>query len=260
MKLRKLANYGPALILIIALLAIWQLYTQLGQAGQINPLFLPSPTAIIAALVNNWPIIYDNTVQTMLETVLGILLATLFGLVMAILLDVSNWMRRAIYPLLVISQTIPMIALAPLLLLWIGPDIRSKLIVVIIYCFFPIAVSCADGLASVEPELINLLRSMRATRWQILWMVRLPAAMPSFFSGLRIAATYSVVGAIFGEYVGAEKGLGIYMQRATNSFAISQVFAAIAVTAVLSLLLFGLVSLIERIALPWYHGATYRRA
>lgn len=258
MKLRKLASYGPALILIIALLAIWQLYTQLGQAGQ--TLFLPSPTAIIAALVNNWPIIYDNAVQTMLETVLGILLATLFGLVMAILLDVSNWMRRAIYPLLVISQTIPMIALAPLLLLWIGPDIRSKLIVIIIYCFFPIAVACADGLASVEPELINLLRSMRATRWQILWMVRLPAAMPSFFSGLRIAATYSVVGAIFGEYVGAEKGLGIYMQRATNSFAISQVFAAIAVTAVLSLLLFGLVSLIERIALPWYHGATYRRA
>ena len=257
MKLRRLASYGPALVLMIALLAIWQLYAQF---SQFSHLFLPSPSAIIAALVNNWPIIYDNTLQTMLETVLGIILATLFGLVMAILLDISNWMRRAIYPLLVISQTIPMIALAPLLLIWIGPDIRSKLIVVIIYCFFPIAVACADGLASVEPELINLLRSMRATRWQILWMVRLPAAMPSFFSGLRIAATYSVVGAIFGEYVGAEKGLGIYMQRATNSFAISQVFAAIIVTAVLSLLLFGLVSLIERIALPWYHGATYRRA
>ena len=252
MKLRKLASYGPALILIAALLAIWQLYVQI---GHISPFFLPSPTAIFAALVNNWPIIYDNTVQTMLETLLGIMRATLFGLAMAILLDVSSWVRRAIYPLLVISQTIPMIALAPLLLLWIGPDIRSKLIVVIIYCFFPIAVACADGLVSVEPDLINLLRSMRATRWQILWMVRLPAAMPSFFSGLRIAATYSVVGAIFGEYVGAEKGLGIYMQRATNSFAIAQVFAAIVVTAVLSLLLFGLVSVIERIALPWYHGA-----
>ncbi|HVB72531.1 MAG TPA: ABC transporter permease [Ktedonobacteraceae bacterium] len=257
MKLRTLANYGPALVLIIVLLALWQLYVQV---GQISILFLPSPTAVVAALVNNWPVIYDNTVQTMLETVLGIMLATLFGLVMAILLDVSRWIRRAIYPLLVISQTIPMIALAPLLLLWIGPDIRSKLIVVIIYCFFPIAVACADGLASVEPELINLLRSMNASRWQILWMVRLPAAMPSFFSGLRIAATYSVVGAIFGEYVGAEKGLGIYMQRATNSFAIAQVFAAIVVTAVLSLFLFGLVSAIERIALPWYHGAITRRA
>ena len=257
MKLRKLASYGPAITLLISLLALWQVYVQV---GQVNPLFLPSPAAIVATLAQNWPIIYDNTVQTLLETVLGILLATLFGLAMAILLDISSWMRRAIYPLLVISQTIPMIALAPLLILWIGYDIRSKLIVVVIYCFFPIAVAVADGLASVEPELINLLRSMRATRWQILWMVRLPAAMPSFFSGLRIAATYSVVGAIFGEYVGAEKGLGIYMQRATNSFAIAQVFAAIVVTAVLSLLLFGLVSLIERIALPWYHGATYRRA
>ena len=257
MKLRKLASYGPALILLITLLAIWQLYVQ---ASHISPLFLPSPTAIVAALANNWPIIYDNTVQTMLETVLGILLATLFGLVMAILLDVSSWMRRTIYPLLVTSQTIPMIALAPLLVIWIGYDIRSKLIVVIIYCFFPITVAVADGLVSVEPELIQLLRSMRATRWQILWMVRLPAALPSFFSGLRIAATYSVVAAIFGEYVGAEKGLGIYMQRATNSFATAQVFAAIVVTAVLSLLLFGLVSLIERIALPWYHGAALRRA
>ena len=257
MKLHKLASYAPALILTVTLLAFWQLYVQ---ASRISPLFLPSPVAIVAALVNNWPIIYDNTVQTLLETVLGILLATLFGFTMAILLDVSSRVRRAIYPLLVTSQTIPMIALAPLLLIWIGYDIRSKLIVVIIYCFFPIAVAVADGLASVEPELIQLLRSMRATRWQILWMVRLPAAMPSFFSGLRIAATYSVVGAIFGEYVGAEKGLGIYMQRATNSFATAQVFAAILVTAVLSLLLFGLVSLIERIALPWYHGATYRRA
>ncbi|HEU0001188.1 MAG TPA: ABC transporter permease [Ktedonobacteraceae bacterium] len=257
MKLRKLANYGPALILLITLLAIWQFYVQV---SRVSPLFLPSPTTIVAALANNWPIIYDNTVQTLLETVLGILLATLFGLVMAILLDVSSWIRRAIYPLLVTSQTIPMIALAPLLLIWIGYDIRSKLIVVIIYCFFPIAVAVADGLASVEPELIQLLRSMRATRWQILWMVRLPAAMPSFFSGLRIAATYSVVGAIFGEYVGAEKGLGIYMRNATNSFATAQVFAAIVVTAVLSLLLFGLVSLIERIALPWYHGAALRRA
>ena len=243
MKLRKLANYGPAIVLIVALLALWQLYVQV---SQISPRFLPAPTAIVTALVNNWPVIYDNTVQTMLETVLGITIATLFGLLMAILLDVSNWMRRAIYPLLVTSQTIPMIALAPLLLIWIGFDIRSKLIVVILYCFFPIAVASADGLTSIEPELINLLRSMRASRWQILWMVRLPAAMPACFSGLRIAATYSVVGAIFGEYVGGEKGLGIYMQRATNS-------------AVLSLFLFGLVSVIERLALPWYHGAVQRQ-
>ncbi|HEV2583623.1 MAG TPA: ABC transporter permease [Ktedonobacteraceae bacterium] len=252
MTLRRLAGYGPALVLAITLLALWQLYAQI---SQISPRFLPSPVAVVAALVNNWPIIYENTVPTLLETVLGIAIATLLGLFLAVLLNVSGWMRRAVYPLLVTSQTIPMVALAPLLLIWVGYDISSKLIVVVLYCFFPIAVACADGLASVEPEMIRLMRSMKASRWQILWMVRLPAAMPAFFSGLRIAATYSVVGAIFGEYVGAEKGLGIYMQRATNSFATAQVFAAIVVTAALSLALFGLVSLIERIALPWYHAA-----
>jgi ABC-type nitrate/sulfonate/bicarbonate transport system permease component len=255
MTLRRLATYGPAIVLAIALLALWQLYAQ---ASQISPSFLPTPTAVITALVNNWPVIYDNTIPTLLETVLGLTIATLLGLLLAVLLNASRWMRRAVYPLLVTSQTIPMVALAPLLLIWIGPAISSKLIVVILYCFFPIAVACADGLASVEPAMIRLMRSMKASRWQILWMVRLPAAMPSFFSGLRIAATYSVVGAIFGEYVGAEKGLGIYMQRATNSFATAQVFAAIVVTAALSLALFGLVSLIERLALPWYHAGQQR--
>src|SRR3989440_8145138 len=185
--------------------------------------------------------------------------ATLLGLLLAILLDASNWLRRAIYPLLITSQTIPIIALAPLLLIWLGFGLEPKIIVVALYCFFPIAVACADGLAGAEPELINLLRSMRASRWQILWLVRLPGAMPAFFSGLRIAATYGVTGAIFGEYVGAYQGLGIYMQLSFNSHAIVLVFAAILVTAALSLLLFGLVSLIERIALPWYHGSAIRR-
>ncbi len=256
MKLRRLAGYGPAFVLAITLLALWELYVR---ATQVSPLILPAPTAIVQALVNNWGVIYDNTVQTLLETVLGMGAAILLGLLLAILLNLSSWMRRAIYPLLVTSQTIPIITLAPLLLIWIGYDIRPKIIVVTLYCFFPIAVACADGLAAAEPDLLNLLRSMRASRWQTLWLVRLPGAMPAFFSGLRIAATYSVTGAIFGEYVGGEKGLGIYMQRATNSLVIVQVFAAILVTAVLSLLLFGLVSFIERLALPWYHGAAARK-
>jgi len=255
MKLRRLAGYGRAFVLVVMLLALWELYVG---AGQISSQVLPAPTAIVRALIDNWGIIYDNTVQTLLETVLGIAAATLLGLLLAVMLDISQWLRRAIYPLLVTSQTIQIIALAPLLLIWLGYDIRPKLIVVTLYCFFPIAVACADGLAGAEPELIKLLRSMRASRWQILWLVRLPGAMPAFFSGLRIAATYSVTGAIVGEFVGAEKGLGIYMQREANSFATVQVFAAILVTAVLSLLLFGLVSVIERIALPWYHGSVAR--
>jgi ABC-type nitrate/sulfonate/bicarbonate transport system permease component len=255
MRLRRLAGYGPALVLTLALLALWELFVR---AGQVSVHVLPSPIAIIQALINNWSVIYDNTLQTLLETVLGLAIAALLGLLLAITLDISSWVRRAVYPLLITSQTIPIIALAPLLLIWIGYDIRPKLIVVTLYCFFPIAVATVDGLASAEPELIKLLQSMRATRWQILRLVRLPGAMPAFFSGLRIAAAYSVIGAIFGEYVGAEKGLGIYMQKAANSFATINVFAAILVTTILSLLLFGLVSLIERIALPWYHGSKTR--
>jgi len=255
MKLRRLAGYGPAFVLAVTLLVLWELYVR---AGLISVQVLPAPTSIVQGLIDNWNVIYDNTIQTLLETVLGMGIAILLGLMLAIMLDISSWLRRAIYPLLVTSQTIPIIALAPLLLIWIGYDIRPKLIVVALFCFFPIAIACADGLASAEPELLNLLRSMRASRWQILWLVRLPGSMPAFFSGLRIAATYSVIAAIFGEYVGGEKGLGIYMQRAANSFATVQVFAAILVTAVLSLLLFGLVSVIERIALPWYHGSVAR--
>jgi len=255
MKLRWVAGYGPAFVLAVALLAFWELYVR---SGQVNPAVLPSPTAIIAALIDNWDVICVHTLQTLLETVLGMAAATLLGLLLAVLLDISSWTRRAIYPLLVTSQTIPMIALAPLLLIWFGFDLGPKVIVVTLYCFFPIAVACADGLASADPELMKLLRSMRASRWQALWLVRLPGAMPAFFSGLRIAATYSVTGAIFGEYVGAYQGLGIYMQTSANSHAIILVFAAILVTAVLSLLLFGLVSLIERIALPWYHAAVAR--
>jgi len=255
MTFRRLAGYGAALLLAVTLLVLWELYVR---AGNVSVQVLPSPIAIIQALFNNWSIIYDNTLQTLLETVLGLTLAAILGLLLAITLDISSWMRRAVYPLLITSQTIPIIALAPLLLIWIGYDIRPKLIVVTLYCFFPIAVATVDGLASAEPELIKLLHSMRATRWQILRLVRLPGAMPAFFSGLRIAAAYSVIGAIFGEYVGAEKGLGIYMQKAANSFATINVFAAILVTTILSLLLFGLVSLIERIALPWYHGSKTR--
>lgn len=255
MKLRGIAGYGPAFVLVVGLLAFWELYVR---SGQISPTILPTPTGIVQALIDNWDVISVHTLQTLLETVLGMAAATLLGLLLAALLDISSWTRRAIYPLLVTSQTIPMIALAPLLLIWFGFDLGPKVIVVTLYCFFPIAVACADGLASADLELMKLLRSMRASRWQALWLVRLPGAMPSFFSGLRIAATYSVTGAIFGEYVGAFQGLGVYMKTSANSHVIVLVFAAILVTAALSLLLFGLVSLIERIALPWYHGAARR--
>lgn len=255
MKLRWIANYGPAFVLTVTLLVLWELYVR---SGQISATVLPTPTSIVLALANNWDVISVQTLQTLVETVLGLAAATLVSLLLAILLDVSPAMRRAVYPLLVTSQTIPIIALAPLVLIWFGYDLGPKVLVVALYCFFPIAVACADGLLGTDPDLERLMRSMRASRWQILQLVRLPGAMPAFFSGLRIAATYSMTGAIFAEYVGAYQGLGIYMENSANAHAVVLVFAAILVTAALSLLLFGLVSVIERIALPWYQGAQVR--
>ena len=252
MKFRWFASYGPAFVLTVALLALWEIAVR---ANLSLHSFLPAPSAIASALALNRDTIYDNALPTLLETVLGLLVATALGLCLAVLLDLSFWSRRAIYPLLIVSQTIPIVALAPLLLIWFGFDISPKVIVVTLYCFFPIAVATADGLASAEPDLLKLLRSMGATRWQTLWLVRLPGALPSFFSGLRIAATYSVTGAIVGEFVGAYKGLGIYMETSANSHAIPVVFATIAVTAVLSLVLFGLVNIMERLLLPWYHSS-----
>jgi ABC-type nitrate/sulfonate/bicarbonate transport system permease component len=253
MKLRRLANYGPAFVLFITLLALWEAWVR---SGQISPLLLPTPTSIMQALIENWDVISVHTMQTLLETVLGLAIATILGLLLAILIDFSDLLRKALYPLLVISQTIPIVALAPLLLLWFGFGLAPKLIVVVLYCFFPIVVACVDGLLGTDQDLLRLLRSMHASRWQILWLVRLPGAMPAFFSGLRIAATYSVTGAIFGEYVGAYQGLGIYIETSTNSHAIALVFAAIVVSAALSLLLFSFVSLIEWILLPWRYGAS----
>ncbi|GCE16138.1 ABC transporter permease [Tengunoibacter tsumagoiensis] len=257
MKLRQLASYGPAFVLTASIFLSWELYVR---AGLINVYVLPAPSAVLQALVENWDVLLGHTIQTALETVLGLMAATLLGLCLAVVLDLSTWIRKAVYPLLVISQTIPMIALAPLLVIWFGLDLGPKVIVVTLYCFFPIAVSVADGLAGVDPDLIRLMQSMRASRWQILWLVRLPAALPSFFSGLRIAATYSMTGAIFGEYVAAYQGLGLYMKTAANAHAIVIVFAAIFVTAFVSLLLFSFVNLIEWIALPWYHASRSKPA
>ena len=143
MKLNRIASYGPAFVLVMVLLAIWELYVR---SGQISTAILPPPTAIVQALFANWDIIEVHTLQTLLETVVGLAVATILGLALAIMLDVSIWMRQAIYPILVTSQTIPMIALAPLLVLWFGFDLGPKVIVVALYCFFPIAVACADGL------------------------------------------------------------------------------------------------------------------
>ncbi|GCE50826.1 ABC-type nitrate/sulfonate/bicarbonate transport system permease component [Thermosporothrix hazakensis] len=253
MKRSWISLYGPAMILALVLLLGWQMYTRI---GNVNPLVLPAPTEIITTLGKSWDTLFDHTVYTLMETVLGLALATICALVLALIMDLVGVVRRALYPLLILSQTIPIVALAPLLRIWFGFDMGPKILVVILFCFFPITVACIDGLEGTPGDLIKLLRSMKASRWQQLWFVRLPGALPSFFSGLRIAATYAPIAAIFGEIVGAEKGLGIFMQFSLNARATAQVFASIVILSLLSLFLFGFVILLERLALPWYHSTT----
>jgi ABC-type nitrate/sulfonate/bicarbonate transport system permease component len=191
---------------------------------------------------------------TLLETGVGLLVSIVLAAAIAAAIDLSTVLRRALYPLLVTSQTIQILAIAPLLILWFGFGMTSKVFIVVLICFFPLTLSMADGLASADPDLVALFRAMGATRGQIWRSVRLPSALPAFFSGLKIAVTYSVVGATIGEWVGGTEGLGLYMLRSKNALATDQVFVAILVTSAVSIGLFVLVTMLERAALPWYHS------
>jgi len=246
--MKRLADFGPSIVLTIILLFVWEGVTQ---ANFISSRILPSPSLIIVDLLNNFSIIAPHMIQTIIETLIGFVLAIILGVAVALVIDQSRLIRNALYPLLITSQTIPMIALAPLFLIWFGIDLLPKVIIVILVCFFPIVVATADGLRITDPDLEKLLKSMNATYWQTLRYVRIPNSLPQFFSGVKIAATYSVTGAIVGEYVGAYQGLGIYMQEMANSHAIPLVFAAILVTSLLSILLFGIVVLIEKKTIRW---------
>lgn len=247
-----LGRYLPPFGLIFAFIALWELAAHL---LRIQPWLLPAPTQIVVAGTVAREILGPHIWQTAQETLWGFALALGIGLALGMFIDASPLLRNALYPLLVVSQTIPIIAIAPLLAIWLGYGIWPKIIVVGLVCFFPIVVSTADGLRGVDPDLVALLRTMRASQWDIFRLVRLPGALPAIFSGVKIAITYSVVGAILGEWVGASRGLGVFMLRASNSFRTDWVFASIGITALLSISLFALVALIERLVLRWRHAA-----
>jgi ABC-type nitrate/sulfonate/bicarbonate transport system permease component len=238
------------LALIGLLVLAWQVATGI---WAVPAWLLPSPWQILLAGLEARHLLGLHVWQTLQETWLGLAVALVTGLLLALAIDLSALLRRALYPLLVASQTVPILALAPLLIIWFGYGMTPKVIVVALVCFFPIAVNTADGLQSADPELIALLRSMGASRWQIFTKVRLPGALPAFFTGLKIAITYSVIGAVIGEWVGASQGLGIFMIRSSNAFLTDRVFAAIVVTSVLSIAMFLVAVVVERALLPWYY-------
>jgi ABC-type nitrate/sulfonate/bicarbonate transport system permease component len=241
----------PPVVLVGILVAIWYLVAGL---GGLSSFILPSPGDVARAGWETRGILLSAIGNTLLATAIGLALALVAGVCIAAAVDFWPLVRRALYPILVVSQTVQILAIAPILVIWFGFGLVPTVLIVVLFCFFPLAISTADGLTSAEPELIALLRAMGARRRQIWRIVRLPAALPSFFSGLRLAVTYSVVAATIGEWVGGSSGLGLYMLKSKNSLATDQVFAGMLTTSLLSIALFLIVLGIERVALPWYYS------
>ena len=214
---------------------------------------LPSPIDVVKAFVDNFSIMMKQAAVTLQETFYGLLIGIAIAFVIASLMDRFTIINKALYPVLVVTQTIPTIAIAPLLVLWMGFGMAPKITLVVLTTFFPIAIGLLNGFESVDPDAINLMRSMGATRLQIFRIVKLPNATASFFSGLRISAAYAVVGAVVSEWLGGFEGLGVYMTRVKKAYAFDKMFAVIVFISAISLVLMGIVVLLEKISMPWVH-------
>ncbi len=238
----------PALTLLL-LLGIWQLYIDV---SGVSSLVLPSPHEVARALVNDRGTLLRNLGRTALEIVCGILIAVAFGFVAAVLIHWSTLVRRALYPLLVASQAVPLVILAPVLVLWLNFGLRPILVVIALVCFFPIVVTTLGGLETVDPELLKLMRTFDASRWQQFRRVELPSAMPGLLTGIKIAAVFSVIGAVFGEQdAGSGSGLGYLLNATFANYEPAEEFATVCVLSGFAILLFVLLTVAERRMLPW---------
>jgi ABC-type nitrate/sulfonate/bicarbonate transport system permease component len=241
-------NIVPPALIILGLFGVWELYVELSGIDRVT---LPAPSRVLEAGWRNRAILAENSVITLQETLIGLAVSISLGVTLALLLDALAPVRRGLYPLLVGSQTLPIVVIAPLFVLWFGFGITPKILVVTLYTFFPITVAFASGLAVVDTEAQMLMRTLGANRLQTLRLLQVPQALPYLFTGLRIAVTYAMVGALFAEWAGSTGGLGNYVLLMRNSFRTDMVLAAIFVIAVLSLGLFVLVGLVEKAVVRW---------
>jgi ABC-type nitrate/sulfonate/bicarbonate transport system permease component len=248
---------APALAIVAIIVAAWQVYADVGDLGSD---VLPSPIRVVTQGWLDRANLWDNTLPTLRETLFGFAVSVIVGFALSVLIDNSTTLRRALMPVLIVTQTLPLIVIAPLVVLWFGFGTAPKIMLVAFVTFFPITVSFVEGYAATERDSEILLRSMGAGRWRVFRTLRIPTSLPFFFAGLRIAITYAVVAAIFAEYAGAVSGLGIYMQNAKNSFRIDLVLAAVGVSAALTLVLFGLTYALERLLIPWARRARIAQA
>jgi putative hydroxymethylpyrimidine transport system permease protein len=245
---RILQRFGPPALVVVLTLAVWEIVIKILDV----PTYIWAPPSLIAQTIQeNFGDLIGHAGVTLKETLVGFLSAVALGLGFGLLLHFSTWSKRSLYPLLIASQSIPTVVLAPVFVLVLGFGLWPKVAVVTLFCFFPIVVGTIDGLSSVDREYIRMMLTLDATRMGIFRRVEFPSALPQIFTGTRVAATYAAIGAVFGEWAGSESGLGWQMLQAKGRLDTPLVFADIVFITAMALALFGTVSLIERLTIPW---------
>jgi ABC-type nitrate/sulfonate/bicarbonate transport system permease component len=242
----------PPALLLAAVILLWQ---GIASLPSVDNLTLASPVETWKALGDDRALLFGEAWITAVEVVLGLAISIVLGFGLAVVMHLVRPLRDAAYPLLLASQAIPLLVLAPLFILAFGYGIGPKLAIVALICFFPIVVNVLDGLRSVDPDLLKLMRSLGATRWARLWKAELPSSLPFLFSGIKIAATVSVIGAVFGEWAGADRGLGRLVLLANNQLQTPRVYAGTVLLTLMAIALFAFVSAVERVAIPWRRGS-----
>lgn len=247
-KFQNITNRIWSLSAVILILIVWQVICSL---ELVESFMLPSPVQVVTALVTEFPLLMEHAAVTMGEAIIGLAAGVLLGFVMAVIMDHYDFLYKAFYPLIVLTQTVPAVAIAPLLVLWFGYGMAPKIILIVITTFFPIAVGLLNGFKEADKDSINLLRAMGANRLQVFRHIKLPGAISQFFAGLRISASYAVVGAVISEWLGGFNGLGVYMTLVKKAYAFDKMFAVIFLISIVSLLLIKLVDVAERKCMPW---------
>ena len=246
----------PAVLIVIGVIGLWEWVVF---SNDIPHWKLPAPSAVGVELWSSRGLLLWHAWVTIEEVLLGFAIALFTGVLLATLINQSRTLERVIYPSVVASQTIPIIVIAPLLLIWLGYGIQHKVIVVALISFFPIVVNTVDGLRSADPDMINLVRTLGASRWQVFTKVKVPNSLPFMFSGIKIAITVSVIGAVIGEWVGSSEGLGYLSIRSKSQFLTERVYAIVVLLSIMGIGLFLIAGLVERILLPWYHNQRRQR-
>ncbi|WP_404809827.1 ABC transporter permease [Mesobacillus jeotgali] len=240
-------GWRPFLVLVLFFL-FWEVMTRV---KEIPAWLLPAPSVIFKEAAGSYPLFLPDIGATLTLAITGLLLGSTIGLLIAMILHLIPSLRNAFYPLLILSQNVPIIVLAPLLVIWFGFGFLPKLLIIILVCFFPVTIASLDGFSNVPGELLHYMRMSGATRFQIFAKLELPNALSPLFSGLKIAATYSVMGAVISEWLGAEKGIGVFMTLSSSAFRTDRVFIAIFIIIFFSMLLYSVIVMIEKNVIKW---------